>query len=46
MRLIESWFPNESKASCLKSEGNKFFERRQYDKSIEMYSLAIELCEY
>lgn len=43
MRLIESWFPNESKASCLKSEGNKFFERRKYDRSIEMYSLAIEL---
>lgn len=42
-RLIESWFPNESKASRLKAEGNKFFERRQFDKSIELYSLAIEL---
>ncbi|XP_061189367.1 LON peptidase N-terminal domain and RING finger protein 1-like [Saccostrea echinata] len=42
-RLIESWFPNESKATCLKAEGNKFFERRQFDKSIELYSLAIEL---
>lgn len=45
-RLIESWFPNENKASCLKAEGNKFFERRQYDKSIELYSIAIELCKY
>lgn len=46
MRLIESWFFNESKVLCLKFEGNKFFERRKYDRLIEMYNLVIELCKY
>lgn len=45
-RLLESWFPNESKASRLKADGNRFFERRLFEKSVELYSLAIELCKY
>ncbi|KAK3100163.1 hypothetical protein FSP39_015593 [Pinctada imbricata] len=42
-RLIEKWFPNEFKASRLKADGNLYFGRRDFEKAIELYSLALDL---
>lgn len=45
-RVINNWFPKESKAAIFKSEGNYYFERRKFQRAIEQYSEAIKNGKY
>ncbi|OWF53763.1 LON peptidase N-terminal domain and RING finger protein 3-like [Mizuhopecten yessoensis] len=42
-QVIDVWFPSECEALRLKSEGNIFFERREFEKAINLYNKAILL---
>ena len=37
---IDKWFPDELASAKLKSEGNKLFQQRKFDKAIEIYTKA------
>lgn len=41
--LIKKWFPNRSRAAELKTEGNKYFAKRDFERAIHFYSEAISL---
>ncbi|XP_076446045.1 LON peptidase N-terminal domain and RING finger protein 1-like [Babylonia areolata] len=41
--LIKTWFPDRSKAAELKTEGNRYFERKDFERAIILYSEAIAL---
>ncbi|XP_069131502.1 LON peptidase N-terminal domain and RING finger protein 3-like [Argopecten irradians] len=40
---IEVWFPSQCRALQLKSEGNVYFERRDFERAITLYNEAISL---
>jgi len=44
--VVEKWFPSESKAVKLKSEGNYYFNLRNIENAIELYNKAILLGMY
>lgn len=44
--LIRKWFPERCRAYELKAEGNKYFEKRDFQSAIKFYSEAISLCKY
>ncbi|KAK7097346.1 LON peptidase N-terminal domain and RING finger protein 3-like isoform X2 [Littorina saxatilis] len=43
--LIHKWFPDSCRAAELKAEGNKFFEKRDFERAIKFYSEAISLSD-
>ena len=43
--LIRKWFPASHRATELKADGNKYFEKRDFERAIALYDEAISLCK-
>ncbi|XP_076467743.1 LON peptidase N-terminal domain and RING finger protein 3-like [Babylonia areolata] len=44
-KLIHKWFPDSCRAAELKAEGNRFFEKKDFQSAITAYSEAIQLSD-
>ncbi|KAL8562181.1 hypothetical protein ACOMHN_005166 [Nucella lapillus] len=43
--IIRKWFPDSCRAAELKTEGNRFFEKKDFERAITSYSEAIQLSD-